>query len=1550
MMIRILPLMLLIVFHASAQESLDAVLERGFIKHWLVCGPFPSEDESASILERVRGGSFVLGERDFMQPLGGIERVRPRHRQVVSNPGLPDALWQRAGADSPRLDLAPFFPEAPEGVSYAGFYTESAAEANVYLELHTPLGARAWLNGQPLKLTQEPSLGVAGVNRLVTSFRQGSNFFVIQTPGAALAPLAEALGVSAQELTSRTLANRTLLSGESGFEIALTLRPAAALGELYYVPRLEPTGGFSGSQSDPRQEMGLTLFNPGIVRSAAVDLLVKSRNLVEPMLVQVPGVPPEDRYVAVLPLPIGRIPAGSSTNASVTLLHNGGTATFDATFNVLPRWAGGEVLLLTGTRFLPASEASLGGKLRRKADSLHRQLELAEVAPTYGFEIGPVSEWDAWLSLYPQDLPRLRALVGQGQVDGAAQYARVDERVLNSATMESNLGNGVNALRQRLGGTGFYDAWRTRGIARGTIDLLASAGINGAISQWQQSGIPPLGRLLGKRGEWVWLRHFAPGEGATSFDNLRASVQRQIQELSLLGLDKHLMLLENALDPPEPFMADATPALLASNPSIRVTGDAVSRFLDWLEGAALPSIPAVSHDLLRSNIGELLRSPSLLDAYRGVLSQLEGVEALAAFAAMEGAHFPYAALDHAHRVLAWYSQPDYLASAPGEPAHADTLMSMGRVWEELRAAEDRALLHLANRYEARPVELPEGLEPLATLLFLATGGEDGTRILECALPIPEGRDVAAFDKAGSRLPLLLGDKVAAARPLTRPGALRVIRVAVPVTAWGLGEVLFALETAPEPKPRGDLLIQNDAWLVQADPQTGSIIELRDKRSGVNHAKGAMNALVALPLEAGNAMSLWTAGESSISLGAPESVETRAMEGVQELRIVSRLGSARVSRTVRLWQGLDRVDFDCHVKDAAESASLLLLSVGVNSEGRTVFAGERDGAIALPINGAKHTYQEDLRRRTSPLGLRPAHDWVGALPGPHVRFGLDRVIPLRPAIVVHPDDAAGRDAAESLQIALAGVSIPSIAYPSSPRGPGSVWTDGTVLRDAITEYQRHGGMFILLGNTENNWLIREAVEGLDETDKTRYAATSARGSVFAVPLTLPDPMQGQADAILLGGADATATRTVVEDFGESLSTFGYHTLPAEAALGGIAPGPLVEDGLAILFEGMRVVAHEPDGSISILIGQSGKEEDQRFSFSILPVSGESSFATISSASMERRPLLARETVERGKGLSAEHRFLSAEPTGVSIQAVRPYGYPLAAKRSPDFAADGLAVRLMNASNRAWTGSLSLANGAIALGEGSYLGDAPPASTAGVLTVPAGQGVTAWVLGRPRATAADATPPSGPMFSAYPLHGWAIPPLGDIPVRLRLAVDWSNPDASEIHVSNPSTDLSVAGEIYLETPESWSVGPSVLPFQVSPGEAISLPFALRTTGRDPGAVLALASVGERVVYDCIREDSSWLELSKRHEDDRFVVSIFNRMGVRALGEITLGLSPRFWDGWRLAPASEVVSPMGIAFDLPPTARREFTFRAAGGGKFPKEGHMRISANGSYEVLPL
>lgn len=1550
MMLRVSLIALLAAFCASAQESLDAILERGYVKNWLVCGPFPSEDENASILERVRGGNFALGERDFMQPLGGVERLRPLHRQLVSIPGLPDALWQRAGADSARLDLAPFFSEAPEGVSYAGFYAESATEANVYLELNTPLGARAWLNGQPLKLTQEPSIGVAGVNRLVTLFRQGSNFLVIQTPGAAMAPLAEALGVTPQELSSRTLANRTLLSGESGFEIALTVRPAAALGDLYYVPRLESTGSFSGSQSDPRQEMGLTLFNPGDARSAAVDLLVKSRNLVEPMLVQVPGVPPQDRYVAILPLPIGRSPAGTAASATLTLLHSGSTATFDASFNVLPRGVGSEVLLLTGTRYLPATPETPEQRLLRQADSMHRQLELAEDAATYGFEIGPVVEWDAWLALYPQDLPRLRALVARGQIDGAAQYARVDERVLNSVTMESNLGFGVNALQRRLGGTGFYDAWRTHGIARNTISLLASAGVDGGMAQWEQSGIPPLGRLLGMRGESLWLRHFASGEGATNTENLRASVQRQSQELSLLGLDRHVLLLENAIEPPEPFMVDATPALLASNPSIRVTGDAISRFTDWLEGAASPAIPAVSHDLLRSKMGELLRSATLHDAYRGISSELVALEALAAFAAMEGATFTYAALDHAHRALAWFSQPEYLASVPGEPAHASTLMNLGRAWEELRAAEDRALLYLASRYEARPVELPEGLEPLATLMFLATGGEDGTHVLECALPVPEGVNVAAYDTAGNRLPLLLGEQAATARPLTRPGMLRTIRVAVTATAWGLGEVHFALETAPEPKPSGGLVVQNDVWLVQADPETGSIIELRDKRSGVNHANGPLNALMAVSLEAGNTESLWTAGEDLLSLGKPESVETRQLEGVQELRIVSRLGSSRVLRTVRLWQGLERVDFECHVEEASNDDSLFLISIGVDSEGRTVFAGERDGAIALPVNGSKHTYQEDTRRRTSPMGLRPAHDWVGALPGPHVRFGLDRAIPLRPAIVVHPDDATGRATAESLQVALAGVSIPSIAYSVSPRGPESVWTDGTLLRDAVTEYQRHGGMFILLGNTENNPLIREAVESLDEAQQARYAATSTRGSVFAAPLKLADPMQGQADAILLGGADASVTNTVVEDFGETLSTLGYHTLPAEAALGSIALAPLVEDGLAVLFEGMRVVAHEPDGSLSILMGRGGAKQDLRFSYSIQPVSGRNSLARIANAAMERKPLLARETTEGGKAFSTGYRFLRAEPGGMSIEAVRPYGYPLAAKRSPDFLADGLAVRLMNPSIEAWSGSLMLANGTIALGEGSYIGDAPPASTTGVVTVPMGQRVTAWVLGTPRPPAPDTTPAPAPVFSAYPLHGWAIAAPGEPPVRVRLAVDWDTPDVSEIHVSNPSTESSVAGEINVETAEGWSAGPSLLPFQLSPGEAMSLPFALRPKGGEPGAVLALASIGESVVFDCAREDAAWLEVATRHEDDRLVVSIINRMGVRALGEISLGLSPRYWEGWRLNPALQVVSPMEMTFDLPPTARREFTFRAAGGGAFPKEGSLRVSANGTFQDLPL
>ena len=85
-----------------AQESLDVILNRGYVAQWLVCGPF-QPDVDGGLVAAVKQGAAPLGQTDFMAPAGGIARLRS---QAIKRRPC-DRVTSGCGAD-PKLKIPLF--------------------------------------------------------------------------------------------------------------------------------------------------------------------------------------------------------------------------------------------------------------------------------------------------------------------------------------------------------------------------------------------------------------------------------------------------------------------------------------------------------------------------------------------------------------------------------------------------------------------------------------------------------------------------------------------------------------------------------------------------------------------------------------------------------------------------------------------------------------------------------------------------------------------------------------------------------------------------------------------------------------------------------------------------------------------------------------------------------------------------------------------------------------------------------------------------------------------------------------------------------------------------------------------------------------------------------------------------------------------------------------------------------------------------------------------------------------------------------------------------
>ncbi|MCX8083166.1 MAG: hypothetical protein N3D17_07260 [bacterium] len=139
--------------------------EEGFIRNWLICGPFPCEYKDG------KGSNF---DTDFLKDIGGEEKVEPYPGQEVKVvfPEVPPIerpfkgeeniwgfkedrvftnQWKTYHSDTYKIDLLKQgFPVVEHVVAYAGCYIISKEEKDIKIKLGSDDGYKIWLNGEYL--------------------------------------------------------------------------------------------------------------------------------------------------------------------------------------------------------------------------------------------------------------------------------------------------------------------------------------------------------------------------------------------------------------------------------------------------------------------------------------------------------------------------------------------------------------------------------------------------------------------------------------------------------------------------------------------------------------------------------------------------------------------------------------------------------------------------------------------------------------------------------------------------------------------------------------------------------------------------------------------------------------------------------------------------------------------------------------------------------------------------------------------------------------------------------------------------------------------------------------------------------------------------------------------------------------------------------------------------------------------------------------------------------------------------------------------------------
>jgi alpha-mannosidase len=317
---------------------------------------------------------------------------------------------------------------------------------------------------------------------------------------------------------------------------------------------------------------------------------------------------------------------------------------------------------------------------------------------------------------------------------------------------------------------------------------------------------------------------------------------------------------------------------------------------EWFEDVARSGVelPVVEDELyLEFHRGcQTTQARTKKNNRRGEVALMD-TEKLAAFAWLVGAEYPMQRIEEAWRILLFNQFHDVLPGSSIAPVYEDAekdYAEMFAISDEMRGA---AVRHLG--WEMRPPSAGDTFVVVNTLSW-------------------ERADVAEIKAAGD---VHVVDATGQAVPCQRVDDETLIFVArgVPSMGWKAYRLAAGAPDRVSDLTATDTLLENDAFRVEIDPETGALASVCDKRLGWD---------VICPGEHGNVMQLYDDNPTSCDAWNIGLGDMREMDDVRELRVVEQgpvratvrvvrtNGTSTVTQDISVYDGVDRIDFVTHI--------------------------------------------------------------------------------------------------------------------------------------------------------------------------------------------------------------------------------------------------------------------------------------------------------------------------------------------------------------------------------------------------------------------------------------------------------------------------------------------------------------------------------------------------------------------------------------------------------------------------------------------------------------
>jgi alpha-mannosidase len=1182
------------------------------------------------------------------------------------------------------------------------------------------------------------------------------------------------------------------------------------------------------------------------------------------LAVAVTGPPGTIRPVTV----IAETPAGRfEQDARITVAEPGWTMWMVSHFHYDPVWWSTQGQFTESRLVLPDEDGDLPDA-RTAFDLVRLHIEKARRDGDYKFVLAEIDYLKPYFDAFPADRAELRGLIAAGRVElVGGTYNEPNTNLTSAETTIRNAVYGMGFQRDIIGADP-RSAWMLDafGFDPGFPGLMAGAGLTS--SSWARGPFHQWGPEDNTRmqfpAEFEWLspdgtglltaymaNHYGAGWTLHTTPDLAAAEQaayEQFRSLAAVAATKNVLLpvgSDHVI--PARWVTDVHrswnekylwPRFMTAIP--RDFFDAVRAEAASFSAASSSSssgawIMPQTRDMNPLYTGKDVSYADTKQAQRAAETAVAEGERLATLAWLAGAPYPAESLDKAWRQLAYGAHHDAITGTESDQVYLDLLAGWREAWQRGDEARRAAIDFIAGGGSAGGGSAGERA---VTVVNGLARERDGVATVTVRLDEPGTAWLTVHGPDGDVMPAL-------AEGIRRHDDGSLAEVTLTFRAVGvpaLGHRRYALRPAVAPAPgaggwaeAGGATIENEAYLVTADPARGGTLAIAEKRSGRRALRGPGNELVLQ--EEYDKHPRWGEGPWHLSPKGPGtgSADRAAVVRAQRCPVGSRLVATftlrdfEVTQETLLWDGADRVEFRTRVSGWTGKDQLLRVRFPADVPGGLPVYQTATAVIGRPFGAP------EVDTATNWWTLEnPANQWFGLGSTAQVLLSADGG-PVSAAMgvaeVVTPDFVGddGRRLIRDLIVRLAAAGVTATCSRAAGPRYGSVDVDSN-----LPDFR------IAVGGPEDNAFTAEVLAACDPEVTKRLAALAADGVAARlwVPASRPRTAAFAPDADLRGARDLPVLIVAPAGSGDldkaiaELFADGAGSVRAEVADGIAVPDEPLADGTVALFNrGTLSAVVTPDGTLwmsllracsswpsGVWIDGERRTAPDGSSFAWQHWSHTFSYALASdgrgwreagfnaAAEDYNHDLVAVVTGGAGAGGASGAGVSVDGAPNVSLTALKPFGNPLAVGRPGAPGAEReITARLRETDGRPALARLRLANGIDAAWRYDILEQVPgmplgvrdgeahvvlsPFETVTVMVRPA-RAAPAPVLpnvGAPGAPGTLCAPgtlgaePAQPVFSRYWLHGKGPAPAGNMPVAVHLT-----PTRATLRSGGPDSD--------------------------------------------------------------------------------------------------------------------------------------------------------------------